>query len=78
MEESSRKILVPWSSGNDSSLTKRKWGFDSLRDDSISGLSAEADVRGRLVQREDTRFAPGATPEGFPPGSNPRLSTVSR
>ena len=29
-------FLVPWSSGNDSSLTKRKRGFDSLRDDWIS------------------------------------------
>jgi hypothetical protein len=26
---------VPWSSGDDTSLTKRKGGFDSLRDDSI-------------------------------------------
>ena len=26
-------FLVPWSSGNDSSLAKRKRGFDSLRDD---------------------------------------------
>jgi hypothetical protein len=26
---------VPWSSGDDTSPTQRKWGFDSLRDDSI-------------------------------------------
>ena len=28
-------FAVPWSNGNDTSLTKRKRGFDSLRDDSI-------------------------------------------
>jgi hypothetical protein len=27
--------FVPWSNGNDASLTKRKRGFDSLRDDFI-------------------------------------------
>ena len=29
------EFTVPWSNGNDTSLTKRKRGFDSLRDDSI-------------------------------------------
>jgi hypothetical protein len=29
-------FAVPWSNGNDTSLTKRKRGFDSLRDDSIT------------------------------------------
>jgi hypothetical protein len=28
-------LVVPWSNGNDTSLTKRKRGFDSLRDDSV-------------------------------------------
>jgi hypothetical protein len=27
------RTIVPWSSGNDTSLTKRERGFDSLRDD---------------------------------------------
>jgi hypothetical protein len=30
---------VPWSSGNDTSLTKRKRGFDSLRDDSVKFMN---------------------------------------
>src|SRR5271166_1274050 len=34
-------FTVPWSNGNDTSLTKRKRGFDSLRDDSI-GLMIDA------------------------------------
>ena len=29
----SNATSVPWSNGNDTSLTKRKRGFDSLRDD---------------------------------------------
>ena len=29
-------LSVPWSNGNDSFLTKRKRGFDSLRDDSVN------------------------------------------
>ena len=29
------EFAVPWSNGDDTSLTKRKRGFDSLRDDSV-------------------------------------------
>jgi hypothetical protein len=35
----SSKATVPWSNGNDTSLTKRKRGFDSLRDDSVRFMS---------------------------------------
>jgi hypothetical protein len=37
--ELSRGRDVPWSSGDDTSLTKRKRGFDSLRDDSMQRAS---------------------------------------
>ncbi len=34
-----RERDVPWSNGDDTSLTKRKRGFDSLRDDWIDRQS---------------------------------------
>jgi hypothetical protein len=39
------ELNVPWPTGDDTSLTKRKRGFDSLRGDSIKN--------GLVVQRND-------------------------
>jgi hypothetical protein len=39
--------IVPWSNGNDTSLTKRKRGFDSLRDDWIHSFTKSAGPRVR-------------------------------
>ena len=45
------RVCVPWSNGNDTSLTKRKRGFDSLRDDSgeLNRSSAKRWSAGVLV-----------------------------
>jgi hypothetical protein len=39
-----RERDVPWSNGDDTSLTKRKRGFDSLRDDSSDRRSGRGSV----------------------------------
>ena len=54
----SSKLIVPWSNGDDTSLTKRKRGFDSLRDDSMAKTSDGPRVcwRHASVVRRGTEF----------------------
>lgn len=52
--------IVPWSSGQGARPTNGRGGFDSLRDDCRR--------HGRLVQREDARFAAGRSGFDSPAG----------
>ena len=47
---------VPWSSGDDASPTLRKWGFDSLRDDSALHPSGRSRTSSSVSSAPDARL----------------------